>query len=146
MHKRSLRAFFSIDAAFALLMVALAFIIFSLLASSAAAFASSSAAEVSKTNLALRLSSYIINDAAAQSGGIYPDNYVLPGELDTLKLQMALDDLVSQGKVRFAKVTVKDGSGSVQPFSAGTQADEAYCVQRLALISGELALLEVCVS
>ncbi|MCX6772256.1 MAG: hypothetical protein NTV88_00600 [Candidatus Micrarchaeota archaeon] len=122
MHKENknkrTRAFFSIDASFAIVVVVLSFAMFSLLSSSAASFAAEGAKDVSKTNIALRLSSYILNDAAVKSGGDPPDNYVFPGEIDENKIQPAfmqpmLSDAVSQGKFHFAKVSVKRGAAAI---------------------------------
>ena len=152
MHKsRSSKAFFSIDASFAIVIIALSFSMFLLLSGSAASFAASGAKDVSKTNMALRLSSYLLNDAAAESGGIYPDNYVMPGELDEAKLQPAilqplLSDFVMQGKLQYAKVSLKGSAIPIPDSNAGQQTGDAYCVRRLALLSKEPALLEVCVS
>ena len=122
-------AFFSIDASFAILVVVLSFSMFALLSSSAASFASSSAKGVSKTNIALRLSSYILNGAAAESGGDPPDSYVLPGELDAGKLQSApvqqpLDDLVSGGTVHFAEVSARGSGGQISDVSSGQPSGE----------------------
>ena len=153
MHEKSRRSrgFFSIDASFAILIIVLSFSMFSLLSSSAASFAAEGAKDVSKTNTALRLSSYILDDAAAGSGGIYPNNYATPGELSEDKLQPfilqpVLSNFVSQGGLQSAEVSVKGSAIPIAVSSAGTQAGEKYCVQRMALLEGEIVLLEVCIS
>lgn len=156
MEKRS-KAFFSIDAGFAIILAVLMFASFSLLHRSAYLFASSYAKDVSGTNLALRLSSHIMNEAGAKHGDPLLGSYSKPGELDALRMQPPflepiLHGMVQGGKFRYARVAVSGSAIPMPASEAGAQGAENYCVKRLALMEvpplmeNEIVLMEVCVS
>ena len=113
MYNRSLRAFFSIDAAFALLMVALAFILFSLLASSAAAFA-----------LTLLLIAATALPAFSQPKNSAPDFFLCSDAALALVRGGAFADGSLQAKVdemhSLSAMCIRAESASFQPVSSCT--------------------------
>ena len=149
MQSRSSSGFFSIDAAFAIFIAVLLFTSFALLAASSSMFAASYAKEISGTNAALRLSSYMLNEAAAERGGAMDDPYVKVGELDMALLQsIDLDAITARSGMEYASVSVKDENKAdvAQPLVSGNPQPESFCVQRLALLRNEPVLMEVCVA
>jgi len=146
---KSKNGFFSIDAAFAIFIAVLMFTSFALLANSSAMFAASYAKEISGTNAALRLSSYVLNEAAAERGGPLSGPYVKVGELDPALLQsIDLDAIAIRSGLKHASVSVKDENKAdvVQPLVSGAGQPESFCVQRLALLRNEPVLMEVCIA
>ena len=140
------RAFFSFDAAFALLTAIFALFLFSLLASAASSSAHSQAAETSSSLLALRLSSLVMEEAA-QSGGEGRGSYRETGKLDDLRLrEFDLQEILKRTGRAYASISVHGGEGELLSSSAGTAAAEKFCASRLALLDGEIVRLEVCVS
>jgi len=139
-------AFFSIDAAFALLIAIMAFISFSTLLSSAASSAKASADSSSSSLLALRLSSFIISESE-EKGGFGTASYRKAGEIDVERAEgIDLSEFLSQGKRDYAGFSISDSSGGIAGNSFGSPGNETYCAKRLVIVSGKIALLEACVS
>lgn len=145
--RRHSKAFFSLDASFAIFIAVLLFTSFAMLANSSAMLAKSYAKEISGTNAALRLSSYVLNEAAAQRGGPASDPYVKPGEIDTDRLgSIDLDAITARSGIPFASISVTGAAMEEASVSAGSRQPENFCVQRLALLDGGPALLKVCIA
>ena len=143
------KGFFSIDAAIALLIAAFAYVSLLLILSSAAASSSSGANAVSSRLLSLRLSSLIMDEDGAQTGGFGEGEYVKTGELDAGRLSaLDLGALLSSTGRNFTSVSLFS-SGEKVFFSQAGQLPakaEVFCTKRLAIVSGKMARLEVCVS
>jgi len=145
-------AFFSFDAAFAILLAVIAFTSFGLLQRSAVSFAADAAQQTVMVNRALRLSSYIVNEAGVPSGGAQPDTYVESGQLDVSAIsRIDLQTMAQRFGVDSASITVRDESSTL--FSSPPLiSQQPYCVQRLALASKdpivppETVVVEVCVT
>lgn len=145
LHIQGKRAFFSLDAALAMLLAVLATVSFSAMESSAAASADSSAREISGTNLALRLSNYVVDEAGAATGGAVPGEYVKPGEIDPERLSaIGLQEIVSGAGLKYAKISLPGAQESFPPISAGAEQGEIFCVKRLVTLEKKPALMEVC--
>jgi len=141
--------FFSLDAAIALLIAVFAYVSLSLILSSAAASSSSGAHSVSSRLLSLRLSSLIMDEAGAESGGFGEGGYAKIGELDAQRLSaLDLGAILSSTGRNFASVSLFSSEGRIFFSQAGQLpvGAEVFCTKRLALLSGEMARLEVCVS
>ncbi len=143
-----LRAFFSLDASVALLLAALSYAIFSTLLLSASQGASSLAATNSMRLLSLRLSSFILDEAGAEAGGAGAGRYVRSGEISASSLQsIDLDSLRARLGLRFAGLAVFSQDGAEFSSQSGEKGErEVFCSSRLALFSGKISRLEVCVS
>ena len=141
------KAFFSFDAAFAMVICAVSFAGFSLLLSSAAASASTDAASLSSSLLALRFSSHVLSETQGQSpeGTLQPysESYEISlARLEGFDLRQAR---ISMGR-DFVSVRAVGGNGEAFFASDGQLQGETYCVKRLALLDGHPARLEVCIS
>ncbi len=145
--RKAHNAFFSIDAGFALVLAVLAFASFSMLLSAASAFADSSATETSSSLVSLRFSSYILSQAAKNNKGIGTAEYTKAWEIDKTQLeQIDLQNALAIAGKEFASVSVKSKEKDIFFSSKGQKANQVYCTKRLALMSGEPVLLEVCMS
>ena len=142
------RGFFSFDASAAVLIAVFAYASLSLLLSSAAASASSASSDASSRLLSLRFSSFILDDAGAHAGGFGTGAYVRSGELDIQRLGgLDLQGILAATGRKFASVSVSSQDGRVFSSSAGEAGGgEVFCTSRLALLSGSMARLEVCIS
>ena len=142
-----LLAYFSIDAALALVIVVVAYSSFAHLASSAAAHAGAQSQETSSSLLALRFSSFALEWAAA-GGGEGPGSFYSANELDRDKLnELDLGAVLSQTGKRHAKITVVGSKGGVLfEKEAGNPQEEEFCSGRLALLSEDMVRLEACLS
>lgn len=141
------QAFFSLDAAVALVMVVAVFSSFHLLFSSAASKAASQAEEASSSLLAVRLSSYFLEKAAVSSDSFAAGAYYSANELDEGKLRaLDLEEALLQTGRKFASVSVKGEAGEIFFSQAGKQGNQTYCAGRLAKLSGETVRLEACLS
>jgi len=120
------RAFWSIDAAFALVLSVAMFAMLSAMLHSASTRALGGADEASGTLLSARFSSYAL---ARVEGG---------GEVD---LQSVLDN--TGGK--YASLRVAGAQGEISFAFAGEKAGGIYCTQRLYVRGGRIAKLEACI-
>ena len=148
MRQSRYRGIFSLDAAAALLVAAIAYASLSLILSAAAASSSSGAWGASSRLLSLRLSSFILGEAGAEAGGMGTGAYVKSGELDLSRLgTLGLQDFLSASGRRFASVAVLS-KGKREFFSSAgdAQGREVFCTSRLALLNGQMARLEACIS
>jgi hypothetical protein len=139
------RGYFSIDAGFALFIAVIAFSSFALLASSAASSAHSQSQGISSSLVALRFSSFVLEQAAAS--GAEPGNgaYSSTNELDISKLQgVDLDRMRSEAGKSYARVSVGNGETEIFSSEAGIVGGEVFCARRLAILSGEIVRLEAC--
>lgn len=118
---RNERAFWSIDAAFALVLAVAMFALFSALMNAAAASAARGAEQASGELLSARFSSYAVS--LAESGG-------------AVDLQSVLE--------RTGRGYASIRSGDALDF-AGEQGAEVYCTQRLVVRDGKITKLEVCI-
>lgn len=141
------QAFFSFDAAFAIVLCVAAFAGFSLLLSSAASSTSASASSQSSSLLALRFSSFVLSESQAQGPIFGAGQYYKSYELDLARL--GLIDLhaarLQMGR-GFASILVAGGSGTAYFASDGEAKGEVYCTKRLALLGGKMVRLEACIS
>ena len=123
------KAFFSFDAAMALVLAVFSFVSLASIGQSSALFAQSDSLEVFGTNLALRLSTYVLSEAGAQTGGGMQSlsaTYILPGELDIAKLPLILPDLLSKSGHDYASISVEGKLLLRLAFSAGTPPSKVY--------------------
>lgn len=119
-------AFWSVDAAFALVLAVAMFAMFSALLFSASASAMKGADETSGALLSARFSSYAL--ARMEMGG----------EID-------LQGVLAQTGRKYASLRVADGNGDLSFASAGERSGEMFCTARIAMIGGKMARLEACV-
>jgi hypothetical protein len=140
------RAFFSLDAALALAIAVAAFAALAQLSLSSASALRAQSEELSSSLLALRLSSYVADEAGAEVGGL-GGAYTAVGELELERLRsIDLQQILSQTNRRFASIRLKGNEGELFSSFAGEAGDQTFCAARLALHSGEIVRLEVCVS
>ena len=142
------KGFFSFDAAAAILIAVFAYASLSLLLSASAASASSSSSDASSRLLSLRVSSFILDEAGAQQGGFGLGAYVKSGELDLQRLgELDLHGVLTSTSRKFASVSVFSQGGEEFSSSSGEAgANGVFCASRLALLSGKMARLEVCIA
>ncbi len=141
-----LRAYFTIDAAFALLLAVFAYSSFAHLASSAGGRASAQSHEISSSLAALRFSSFVLEQAGA-GGGFGAGSYVSANEIDIGKLgTLDLGGLLARTGRDYAKISVRNGAGEVFLKETGEANEEVFCAKRLAILSGEIVKLEACLS
>lgn len=147
MASRSRRAFHSLDAALALAIAVLAFAGFSLLLSGSSSRLQSQARQESGELLALRLSSYLLDAAAASGNQGAPGGYFSANEPDIARLQAVdLQGILQKTGADYASVSLLGSSGEIFSASSGEQGKEAFCASRLALADGKIVRLEACVS
>lgn len=140
------RAFFSIDSAFALLIALFSVFSFSLLSQAAASSALSQSQQESSGLLALRFSSYALEQAARQGEG-WGGGHMVEGEIDWNRLsQLDLRAVLAITGRSFAGIYVRDGGGEAFRSESGHAEREKFCAKRLAAISGKPVLLEACIS
>lgn len=141
------KGYFSIDAAFALVIVIFAFSSFARLASEAASAADSQSREISSSLLALRFSSFVLEEASVGDGEFGAGAYSSANELGMDKLQnFDLDGVLARAGKKYAKISVKDPQGELFSASSGAAGDEVFCAGRLAILSGEIVRLEACLA
>lgn len=137
------RAFFSIDASFAFLTAAFIFIVFSAALACAALAAKSQSSGISSENLALRFSSYVLEQSAAGSG--YSSvNEIDGGRFDSFDLAAAIGAV----NASFAGIRLVDSDGAIMmPHQFGVPPPKGvYCAKRLAIMDGRAVRLEACIS
>ena len=142
-HTSQYRAFFSFDAAFALLFAAGVLFSFVLLETAAVKSAQDSAVSESGSLLALRLSSVVLQKLEIKNG-----TYARAWEIDPAAVS-ALDaaELASLAGRNYTSVSLHGSQGVAYPPAAyGTPDSQIFCANRLVLFDGEPARLEVCVS
>ena len=145
--KSRYRAFFSFDAGLAAVLAVFSFASFSLLLSAAAYSADAVSREASSSLLALRLSSFLLDEAGAEKYGWGSGAYVKAGELDLSRLQqMDLGSLLMQTGKSYVKIRVEQGGSEAFFAESGEKQAQVYCATRLGLLGGEIAKLEACVS
>lgn len=139
--------YFSIDAAFALVIAVAAYSSFAHLAAAAASIADSQSREISSSLLALRFSSFVLEEASSGAGGVGTGGYASTNELDMAKLEgFDLNGVLARAGKDYAKISLKNAQGELFSASAGAAEGEVFCAGRLALLSGEIVRLEACVS
>jgi len=139
--------FFSIDASLALFIAALSFALFSALAAAAAASASSSARGEAGALLALRFSSYVLEQSAPAGFPSQPGAHYSANELDLGRLgAIDIGKLQAESGKGYASIRVEGSSGQLFFAESGRQGAERFCAARLALLSGEIVRLEACIS
>ena len=152
--KAHARAFFSFDAAMAMVLAVFSFVSLAAIGQSSALFAESDSLEISGANLALRLSTYVLGEDGAQTGGgneFISATYVLPGVLDLEKLPAVPQGLLAKSGRDYVSVSVEGNSFPRRESEAGSRSSKTYCAKRLALaglppdFGKEPVLLEVCV-
>lgn len=136
------QAFFSIDASFAFLAALFSFALFSTALLFAASAAASQSKQAELDNLALRLSSYALDKSASGDG-----EYGLVNEVDLQKF-----DALQYGPVppspgaSYIRLTVSGGRMAPRSAEYGVSGGEVHCARRLALVEGDFAILEACIS
>ena len=120
------RAFWSIDAAFALVLSVAMFAMFSAMLYSAGMSASRGADEASGTLLSARFSSY----ALVQMGS--------GKEVD-------LQSVLGQTGRKYASLRMAGSAGELSFAFAGEKAGGVYCTQRLFVREGRMVKLEACI-
>jgi len=141
-----MRAFFSIDAAFALLIAAVSFSSFALLSQAAAENSASQSRWASGELLALRFSSFILEKAARQ-GESPTGGYRIENDLDLPKLsEIDLKGMLTQSGRNFAGIYLESEGGRLFGAEAGIFDGEVFCARRLATLSGKTVRLEACIS
>ena len=144
---RSRRAFYSLDAALALAIALLVFASFSSILSRNSSRLQSQARQESGELLALRLSSYILDSAAASGNEGAPGGYFSANELYIARLRAGgLQEILQKTGAGYASVSLVGSSGEIFSSSLGERGAEVFCAGRLALSSGEIVRLEACVS
>lgn len=139
--------YFSVDAAFALVIVIFAYSSFAGLASDAAAAADSQSREISSNLLALRFSSFILEEASLGAPGVGAGAHFSANELDIGKLQnFDLGGVLARSGKKYAKISVKNRQGEQFSASAGAAGEEVFCAGRVAVLSGEIVRLEACLA
>ena len=121
-----IRGFWSVDAAFALVLSVAMFAMFSALLQSAAFAAMEGAGETSGALLSARFSSYAL--ARIGNGG-----------------QPGLQSVLERTGRKFASVAVWGKEGMISFDSAGEGGGETYCTQRLLFMSGKIVRVESCI-
>lgn len=145
--KRYSAAFFSLDAAAWLSVAILVFASFALLLSSAGKSAGSQASETSSSLLALRFSSYLLDEAACAGSGIGRGAYCSANEIDLQRLSsIDMQDLLERTGRGFIGVYLEDSEGAIFLAEQGQAAEGVFCTSRLALVSGKMARMRACVS
>jgi hypothetical protein len=144
---KGLNAFFSFDAAFALLFACATLLMFIMLASAAGKSAQDSSERESGNLLALRLSSEVLLQLE-EKGGVSPQaKYSNAWVVDpTLLPSLNAEGLASRANRNFTRVSIHSLAGEAFSSSYGQQASQAYCANRLALMGNEPVRLEVCIS
>ncbi len=139
--------YFSIDAAFALVIVIFAYSSFAHLAFKAASVADSQSREISSSLLALRFSSFVLEEASVGGGVFGAEAHSSANELDIGKLQnFDLGKVLARTGKKYAKILVKNSQGELFSASSGAVGEEVFCAGRLALLSGEIVRLEACLA
>ncbi len=141
------KGYFSIDAGFALVIVIFAYSSFAHLALASASIADSQSREISSSLIALRFSSFVLEEASTGAWGLGTASYSSANELDAAKLQsLDLNSVLARAEKRYAKISLKNGQGELFSASAGTADGEVFCAGRLAILSGEIVRLEACLA
>ena len=120
------RAFWSIDAAFAIVLSVAMFAIFSAMLYSAGTSALRGAEETSGTLLSARFSSYALSQM--ENGW-----------------DVDLQSVLGQTGRKYASLRVADAAGELSLAVAGEKADGIYCTQRLYVRDGRMVKLEACI-
>ncbi len=143
----SRKGFFSLDAALAFTIAVFAFSSFALIFSSAASSANSQAGEISGSHLALRLSSYVMEQAAVSSDSFLSGGYYSANEIDLPKLYLFdLGGILAQTGKTYAKISLHSEPATLFSAEEGEKQAETFCASRLVLVSGEIMRLESCIS
>jgi len=145
--QKASQAYFSIDSALAITIALFSFASFALILSSAAANASSGASQASSSLLALRFSSFVL-EKSALSGGAGPGAYRSENEIDVSRLgAIDLNDALLRTGRKFARISLKSRNGELFSAEQGERGGrEVFCARRLAVSSGQICLLEACLS
>ena len=127
MCRNNRKAFWSIDAAFALVLAVAMFAMFSSVLYAASALSLHSAADESLSLLSVRFSSYALLQLEK-------------GEAVDLKWM-----LLRTGR-EYASISMSDVDGSVLFASEGERGGKIFCTRRLAHISGKMVKVEACIA
>ncbi|MCX8174595.1 MAG: hypothetical protein N3E51_00105 [Candidatus Micrarchaeota archaeon] len=144
---QSKRAFFSADAAFALLCAVIAYSLFALLLSASADSASRAAQDCSKSSLAIRLSSHLLEERWAVLGGQWGGSFVSRGELDLNRISSQdLESLRTRLGLKFASARITGAQGEIFSAESGQKGAQVFCASRIGIAFQKPVLVEVCVS
>jgi hypothetical protein len=140
-------AFFSFDAALAMLVAALSLASFSFLLSYHAASARDFADSESSSLLALRMSSAVISQCEMRGGAAFAGEYARAWELDKEKFALLdIGSLAGESGATYASADISYGAQSILSRSWGQPNGAVFCSKRLVIMDGAFALLRVCVS
>lgn len=139
-------AFFSIDAAFAFLILSIFFSSFLILSQAAAETSAFQSGSISGELFAIRFSSFVLEKASLQGeGGI--GGYRIENELDLQKLYaFDLQDVRTFSGKRFMGIYLDQGESRLFFKESGDKNGEVFCAHRLVCLSGKIVSLRACVS
>ena len=120
------RAFWSVDAAFALVLSVALFAMFSAMLYSAGMSAARGADGESGALLSARFSSYAL--ALEQSGG-----------------SVDLQSVLARTGRGYASIRMAGGGGEISFVSAGEKGSEVFCTRRIAVVGNKMERMEVCI-
>ena len=120
------RAFWSIDAAFAIVLTVAMFAMLSALLYSAGISAGKGADETSGTLLSARFSSYALSRMEAEN-------------------DIGLKSILGRTGRNYTSLRTANADGETSFDSAGEKPDEIYCTRRIAIRDGKMMRLEACV-
>ncbi|MCX8197788.1 MAG: hypothetical protein N3F07_01135 [Candidatus Micrarchaeota archaeon] len=136
------KAYFSIDALFAMSISIFAFFAFSGMLSAFASYAHQSADENARSLLALRISDYIVAEAGERQSSFYFSNRLSRESLGSINPEKIRSSL----GIGYLSVSLADGKEPALIFSSGEIHKEAHCARRLVEYEGSVSVLEVCAS